>query len=176
MSDSANTVLRVFFIVTFIFNGVAVQGQTVPTASTKDALVVSLKMQAEQVRVGQMPWAILTVYNMSDQPVTLWNDSVSYRVYVYGKDGEAATTLVQREFTGRLRPGDVPLPEGPNAEPRPLLWPDGWPGDSYVRKVDLAYLYDLSVPGKYTAYAEVMDPVSHRWLRSKTVTFEMTTQ
>jgi hypothetical protein len=42
------------------------------------------------------------------------------------------------------------------------------------RKFQLAYLCDLSAPGEYTAYAEVMDPSSHRWLRTKAVTFEMT--
>ena len=40
-------------------------------------------------------------------------------------------------------------------------------GDSYVRKFELTYLYDLSAPGRYTAYAEVLDPSSHRWLRTK---------
>ncbi|WP_263368575.1 thiamine pyrophosphate-dependent enzyme [Edaphobacter bradus] len=75
--------------------------------------------------------------------------------------------------TSRLRPGDVPLPHGPDLGPS-IVWPAGGAGDSYVRKFELAYLYDLSAPGRYTAYAEVMDPSSHRWLRTKTVTFEMT--
>jgi hypothetical protein len=60
------------------------------------------------------------------------------------------------------------------SDKRAIVWPAGGAGDSFVRKFQLAYLYDLSAPGRYTAYAEVMDPSSHRWLRTKTVTFEMT--
>ena len=55
-----------------------------------------------------------------------------------------------------------------------IVWPEGGAGDSFVRKFELTYLYDLSAPGEYTAYAEVMASSSHRWLHTKTVTFEMT--
>ena len=64
-----------------------------------------------------------------------------------------------------LRSDDMVGPE--------IVWPEGYAGDSFVHKFELTYLYDLSAPGEYTAYAEVMDPSSHRWLRTKTVTFEM---
>jgi hypothetical protein len=47
------------------------------------------------------------------------------------------------------------------------------PRESGVRKFQLAYLYDLSSPGKYKVYAEVVDPITRRRLRTKTVTFEM---
>ncbi len=47
------------------------------------------------------------------------------------------------------------------------------PGESGVRKFQLAYLYDLSSPGKYKVYAEVVDPMTRKRLRTKTVTFEM---
>ena len=55
-----------------------------------------------------------------------------------------------------------------------------WSSDSTadrpsILKFELGYLYDLSAAGKYTVYAEVMDPSSHRWLRTQTVNFEMTT-
>jgi hypothetical protein len=128
-------------------------------------------MQAERVPVGRTPRAILTIYNMSDHILTI-SDRM-YRVYVYGKDGEAPSTLIERQITGRLRQDDVPLREDrgfPEA-----VFPAGGAGDSCVRNFDLTYLYDLSTPGRYTAYAEVMDPSSHRWLRTRTVTFEMTT-
>jgi hypothetical protein len=171
MNAPFNTGLRIAFILTVLFSSIVAPGQATQAASKSDALAVSLKMQTEQVQVGQMPWAILTVDNISDQPVTM-RDTM-YQVYVYGKDGEAPTTLVQRNLTGRLRPGDVLLLHGPDLGPS-TVWPAGGPGDSFVRKFQLAYLYDLSAPGRYTAYAEVMDPSSHRWLRTKTVTFEMT--
>ena len=165
MSAPFNTGLRIAFILTVLFSSIVASGQATQTASNSNALAVSLKMQTEQVQVGQMPWAILTVYNITDQPVIIQN---TMRVYVYGKDGEAPTTLPQRQLTGRLRPGDAPLPSSI------IVWPAGGAGDWFDRKFQLAYLYDLSAPGGYTAYAEVMDPSSHRWLRTKTVTFEMT--
>jgi hypothetical protein len=125
-------------------------------------------VQTEHVPAGQEPWAILNINNISDQPVIL-RDS-AYRVYVDGEKREARTTIVQRQFTDRLRADDVPLRSDENI-PAPTVWP----GESCVRKFQLTYLYDLSVPGSYTAYAEVMDPSSHRWLRTKMVTFEVTT-
>ena len=172
MSAPFNTGLRITFILTVLFSSIVASGQATQTASNSDALAVSLKMQTEQVQVGQTPWAILTVYNITDQPVIIQN---TMRVYVYGKDGEAPTTLPQRQLTGRLRPGDAPLNYTNNVDFSSIIvWPAGGAGDWYDRKFQLAYLYDLSVPGEYTAYAEVMDPSSHRWLRTKTVTFEMT--
>ncbi|HEY1963785.1 MAG TPA: hypothetical protein VGG59_02595 [Acidobacteriaceae bacterium] len=172
MSAPFNTGLRIAFIFTVLFSSIVARGQATQTASNSNALAVSLKMQSEQVQVGQTPWAILTVYNITDQPVIIDN---TMRVYVYGKDGEAPTTLPQRQLTFRLRPGEAPLSRTLNVDPVSIrLWPAGGAGDWCDRKFQLAYLYDLSAPGKYTAYAEAMDPSSHRWLRTKSVTFEMT--
>ena len=172
MSAPFNTGLRIAFILTVLFRSIVAPGQATQTASNSNALAVSLKMQTEQVQVGQTPWAILTVYNITDQPVIIQN---TMRVYVYGKDGEAPTTLPQRQLTGRLRPGDAPQNYTNNADISSIIvWPAGGAGDWCDRMFQLAYLYDLSAPGGYTAYAEVMDPSSHRWLRTKTVTFEMT--
>jgi len=140
--------LRIALILTVVFSGIVAHGQAAQPTPNNDALAAALKMQTEQIQVGQMPWAILTIYNLSDQPVTI-SDSM-YRVYVYGKDGEAPTTLVQRELTGRLRSGDSPLPRGPDGGSS-TVWPAGGAGDSCVRKFELGYLYDLSAPGRYTA-------------------------
>ncbi|HEY6448646.1 MAG TPA: hypothetical protein VIY53_19480 [Acidobacteriaceae bacterium] len=170
MTAFSNRRLRVFLVSTVILSFVAAHGQATQAAPERDALSVTLKMQSDRIQVGQMPWAILTIDNQSDQPVDI-RDSM-YRVYVYGRNGEAPTTPIQRQLTGRPNPGDVELPHGPDAGPS-RVWPAGGPGDSCVRKFELAYLYDLSAPGRYTAYAEVMDPSSRRWLRTKTVTFEM---
>ena len=174
MSATFNTGLRIAFILTTVLlPSIVADGQTTQVASKTDALAASLKMKTEQVQVGQTPWAILSVYNMTDQPVIIQDNM---RVYVYGKDGEAPTTLLQRQLTGRLRPGDPPLNTTLNVSTSSVtLWPVGGAGDLCDRRFELAYLYDLSARGGYTAYAEVMDPSSHRWLRTKTVTFEMTT-
>jgi hypothetical protein len=58
-------------------------------------------------------------------------------------------------------PSDVPLRADDQAGPQ-TLWPTGGAGDSVVHKFEVTYLYDLRAPGKYTAYAEVMDPSSHQ--------------
>jgi hypothetical protein len=113
--------LRIALILTVVFGGIVAHGQAAQPTRNNDALAVSQIMQTEQIQVGQMPWAILTVCNISDQPVT--TRDTRYRVYVYGKDGEAPTTLVQRQFTDRLRPGDVPLLHGPDVGPS--TWPAG---------------------------------------------------
>ena len=164
--------VRIALILTVLFcNGIA-PAQTAQKASISDVLVVSLKIQRDHGPVCRTLCAVLTVYNISDQPVIL--PDTSYRVYVYGKDGEAPMTLLQRQLSGRLRPGDTPLNDTLNASTSITVWPAGGAGDWLDRKFQLAYLYDLNAPGAYTAYAEVLDPSSHRWLRSKTVTFEMT--
>jgi uncharacterized protein YcfL len=172
MGASFDTRLRIASILTVLFCSVFAPCQTTQTASKSDSLAVSLKIEREQVQVGRTPWAVLTVYNTSDQPVIM--EDTSYRVYVYGKDGEAPTTLIQRQLTGRLRPGDAPLNYTLNVATSIIVWPAGGAADWFDRKFQLAYLYDLSAPGRYTAYADIMDPSSHRWLRTKTVTFEMT--
>jgi hypothetical protein len=67
------------------------------------------------------------------------------RVHVEGEKGEPRTTKVQRQSTGRLRPGEAALRADEYVVP--LISQ----GKSYVLKYQLAYLYDLSAPGKYTA-------------------------
>ncbi|HEY2016463.1 MAG TPA: hypothetical protein VGH38_23325 [Bryobacteraceae bacterium] len=161
---------RVVVLVAVALSGIVAHGQTRQLAPNNDSLAVSLKMKADQIQIGQKPWAIVTVSNITGQAV-IFRESMC-RVYVYGKDGEAPTTLVQREFTGTLRPSHAALRGDDNVGPQ-TVWPTGGAGDSLVREFDLTYLYDLSAPGKYTAYAEVLDPSSNQWLRSKPVTFEM---
>jgi uncharacterized protein YcfL len=136
MSAPFNNGLRIAFILTVLFSSIVAPGQATQTASNSNALAVSLKMQTEQVQVGQTPWAILTVYNMSDQPVTIRN--TMYRVYVYGKDGEAPTTLPQRHLTGRLRPGDAPLNYTLNVDTSIMVWPAGGAADWCDRKFQVA--------------------------------------
>ncbi len=142
-------------------------GTSAQEAPNNDSLAVWVEMQKEQIPIGQEPRAVLTLKNMGDRAVTIHEHM--YRVHVDGKDGEAPTTLVQRSITGRLRPGEAALRGDEMAGPYTV-----GPDESLVRKFLLSYLYDLSVPGKYTVYGEVMDPSSHRWVRTKPATFEMT--
>jgi hypothetical protein len=49
-----------------------------------------------------------------------------------------------------------------------------WPGmASEDRRFIVATLYDVSEPGKYTAYVEVIDPTTKKWVRTKAVKFEV---
>jgi len=136
-------------------------------APNNDSLAVWVEMQKEQIPIGLEPLAVLTMKNMSDRAVSI--HEYMYRAHVDGNDGEAPTTLVQRSITQRLRPGEAALRADEMSGPYTI-----WPDESLVRKFRLSYLYDLSVVGKYTVYCEVMDPLSHRWVRTKPATFEMT--
>ena len=142
--------------------------QTPPSQS--DSITLKLSIEKEQIAIGQSPWADLAVKNLSDHEIPLhgW----MCRVHVEGEKGEAPTTYVQRAITHRLRPGEADLRGDENY--LPLISP----GKSYIQKFRLDYLYDLSVPGKYTVYAEVMDPSTQKsstpkWLRTNTVQFTM---
>ena len=141
-------------------------GARAQEAPNTDSLAVWVEMQKEQIPIGQEPLAVLTMKNESDRAVSIHEHM--YRAHIDGKDGEAPTTLVQRSITGKLRPGEAALRADEMSGPYTI-----WPEESLVRKFRLSYLYDLSLPGKYTVYCEVMDPLSHRWVRTKPVTFEM---
>lgn len=141
------------------------------TASSTDqpaSIAVSLAVDKDHVPINQMPktpWANLTVKNLTDHEVII-HDTM-YQVHVDGEKGEPPTTLEQRRITGKLRPGESQLRADEMS-----LWTLA-PGESGVRKFQLAYLYDLSSPGKYKVYAEVVDPTTRKRLRSNTVIFEM---
>jgi hypothetical protein len=105
------------------------------------------------------------VKNLTDESIIIHN--YMYRVYVEGDKGEPPTTLFQRQMTWRLKPGDVSLPTDEHA-----VWNIA-PERSDDMKFQLAYLYDLSVPGEYSVYAEVVDPSSQKWLRTNTVKFKV---
>ncbi|MFY9644346.1 MAG: hypothetical protein WAK29_04160 [Terriglobales bacterium] len=139
-----------------------------------ESIAVNLSIERKQVAIGQSPWVDLTVENLSDHSIALHGRMC--RVRVEGEKGEPPTTKVQRQMTDRLRPGEAPLREDENF--LPMIWPKDIPGDSYTQKWKLDYLYDLSAPGKYTVYAECMDPSTEKsstpkWLRTNTVQFTM---
>ena len=135
-----------------------------------ESITVNLSIEKEQIALGQSPWAVLTVKNLSnhEMPIHGW----MYRVHVEGENGEAPTTYVQRAITRRLRPGEADL-----RTDEQFLWTIS-PGKSDIHKFMLDYLYDLSVPGKYTVYVEVVDPSTEKsstqkWLRTNIVQFTM---
>jgi len=146
------------------------------TMSKTATLELSVAVPIEHIPFGQNPWVHLTVKNLGNEEIAYPRE----RVYVEGPKGEPPTTLVQRSITGRLKPGDTPIPPTGFS---PLIAPAGWPGDTFTMKYDLSYLYKFKELGKYTVYIEVFDRLSEKpnaksdndnWLRSPVATFELT--
>jgi hypothetical protein len=133
-------------------------------------IAVSIGLPQKQIPAGQKPWAFLTVENLGG------NVTIAFprdRVHVEGEAGEPPTTLYQRQVTQTLQPGEPQLRMGG-------FEPEIWPTFSSDRKYDLSGFYDLSKPGKYTVYIEVLDVSAPEtkhgtglWVRSKTVPFEI---
>lgn len=157
--------MRLAIIATIVISSISIGAQNAASASKQNSIAVSLSIKEQQVPVGQSPWAILSVENVTDETIEIHNHM--YRVYVEGDKGEAPTTLVERQMTGRYKAGDVPLRADENS-----VWSIA-PGRSDDHRFQLTYLYDLSAPGEYTVYAEVQDPYSRKWLRTNTVKFKM---
>jgi hypothetical protein len=150
-------------------NAQAVQATSQSASATSKSVTVALSivLPKEHIPVGQTPWVFLTVKNLSSDVISYPQD----RVYVAGEQSESPTTLRQRQLTHRRQPGEPSILGGgfePNIEP----------GGSFTRKYDLSQLYDLSKPGKYTVYIEVLDEFNSNrgkgsWVRSPIATFEI---
>jgi hypothetical protein len=157
---------RLAFIAMIVTSGISIGTQTAAPAPKQNSIAVGLKMKEQEVPIGQSPWAILSVKNLTDEEIEIHN--YMYRVHVEGEKGEPPTTLVQRQMTGRLKRGD---PAGADWTEH-VLWSIA-PDRSDDLKFQLDYLYDLSAPGEYTVYAEVMDPYRQKWLRTNTAHFKV---
>jgi hypothetical protein len=130
-------------------------------------MAVSIVLPKEQVPAGQPILAQLTVKNLASQTISFPHD----RVHVEIKGGEAPTKLRQRQLTQTLRPGEPQLRSGG-------FEPEIEPGNSSLREYDLSQLYDLSKPGTYSVYIEVLDVSASKhnagvWVRSNTAQFEI---
>lgn len=165
MNVSQNFALPLAAIVLLAVSSISSYGQNEPSKAQRPGIAVSIVMEKDKVPVGQMPMAILTVKNLTDQEIVIHNSM--YQAYVEGDKGEAPTTLEQRRLTHRLRPGEADL-RGDEM----VIWTLR-PGESGVRRFQLGYLYHLNSPGKYKVYIEVVDPTTRKPLRTKSVTFEI---
>lgn len=133
-------------------------------------IAVSLALPQKQIPAGQKPWVVLTVENLGGNVTSAFPED---RVHVEGEAGEPPTTLYQRQVTHTLRPGERELMSGGYE-------PEIWPTFSKDMKYDLSLFYDLSKPGKYTVYIEVLDVSAPEtkhgaglWVRSETAPFEV---
>ena len=147
------------------------QGSTPP--SQGPSLAASLKLDNEHVTVGEKPQAVLTLKNISQQEKCFRTANSLYRVHVEGKNGGPPETEFQRHLRGEVRPGDGPAPvEGPGDC---VNIPAGGP---IFLTYDLTMFYDLSAPGTYTVYLEILDESKDKigsgvWLRTNIAQFEM---
>jgi hypothetical protein len=142
-------------------------------------IAVSVALPRKQIPAKQKPWVVLTVENLGGNVTSAFPET---RVHVEGGAGEPPTTLYQRQITHTLRPGERELMGGFQPSIGPALSEDG-PKFAADMKYDLSLLYDLSKPGKYAVYIEVLDVSAPEtkhgaglWVRSKAVPFEIQAQ
>jgi len=134
-------------------------------ANPSPAITVSISLQKDKVPLGESPWVLFAVKNLTDHEIVI-EDSMC-RLHVEGEKGERPRTPASKVITNRFQSRVATL--------RPVVYVP-WiiaPGETSIHKYKLAYLFDLSDPGQYTIYIEVMDPSSHKWLRTNTANFEM---
>ena len=146
--------------------------QSVSTPSPH-SISFTIGVPREPVPAGEKLWISVTVKNLTsiEIPLPEWN------VHIEKNAVEPPTTLRQRQVTGKMLPGEPDLRSGG-------FVPFIEPGGSFTQKTDATQLYDLSQPGKYTAYIELEDEVelksgawisasNRRVMRSSTASFEI---
>ena len=138
-----------------------------------DVLAVSATVKQENVPVGQTPEVVVLIENRSNLRLCLSTSSLHYSVHVDGEKVQPQETEQQRHRHGEFRPGDhSDLMDGP------VVCRDTSPGIPWRRIFDLSQFYDMSQPGRYTAYVDVLDEYTKRaeggtWLRTNRVHFEI---
>lgn len=148
---------------------VLAQGRQPSASSSKkeDLISLNLTVPQEKISLGQKVWVSLTVKNLGKEQIS-YPES---RVHVDGERDEPPTTLRQRQLTHTRHPGE-PSILGGGFEPAIE------PGGSFTRKYELSQLYDLSRPGRYTVYIDVLSESNSNsgggeWIRSPKVQFEI---
>jgi hypothetical protein len=177
MAQFNSSVLSLIALVAITASGHFGYAQTSSTGVQPEVLdsksahiAVSIALPKKQIPAGQKPRVVLTVENLGGNLTILFPPD---RVRVVGEAGEPPTTLYQRQVTQTLRPGEPGLMMGG-------FEPEIRPSFSSDREYDLSMFYNLSKPGKYTVYIEVLDVSAPEtkhgaglWVRSKTVQFEI---
>lgn len=151
------------FVLFFAFVCNCLQGQNTKAESQPVGIALSIAVQKSKVPAGQSPIVIFGVENLGPREIAVHD----YIFHVEGENGEPETTYIQRLITHKLRTGEAEMRADAYA-----VWTI-MPGTSEDRKIKVSELYDVSSPGKYTAYVEVMDPSSKKWVRTRTVKFEI---
>jgi hypothetical protein len=140
---------------------VSLEGQT--TVSRAPAIDVSIGLQKEKVPVDESPYVFLRVENLTVREITISEPTP----HVEGEKGELPMKALPEIITDGFQPR---IPTLKTVVYVPWTIP---PKDSSIHKYQLGYFFDLSHQGRYTVYMEVMDPSSHKWLRTNSAKFEM---
>lgn len=166
MNKSQQFVLRLATVVVIASSGICLGGQTVAPSSQIDSITVSMTLDKDHFPVGQSPNVRVTMSNQTDHNIPFHFNML--RLHIEGESGEPRTEIRQRMATGKLLPGEAPLREDEynSQDVIPVR-------ESITRTIRTKFFYDLSAPGKYTAYVDVRDPISGKWLRTNTAQFEV---
>lgn len=127
---------------------------------------ISVSAPPAKISAGETPWLIVTVENLTDEEIAYPGQ---YRVHIEGPHGEVPTTLLQRQVTHTLKPGEPSLMEGGFQNTIK-------PHSSFTMRYDLPKFYELS-PGNYTIFIELEDEIKTSnptirqglWVRSDTI-------
>jgi hypothetical protein len=160
--------LRLVAVLVVLTSGIRLSAQLGASTSQADSIAVSIALDKDHFPVGQSPLVILKMNNLTDQDLYLHGDWL--QLHIEGENGEPPTTLRQRMATGKLLPGEARLRDDEYSQEVISS------GGSRTQTIYAKYLYDLSVLGRYTVYVDVKDPLSGRWLRTKTEKFEIQAQ
>jgi hypothetical protein len=144
------------------------KAQSAKEAQHAVGIVLSIAVPKNKLPAGQSPVIIFGVENVSPSDFVIHD--YMYRLHVDGEHGEPPTTYRQRLITHKLRAGEAEMGSDEWVEWRIF------PGMSDDRRLQVSGYYDVSAPGKYSAYVEVEDPTSGKWLRTRTVKFEIVTE
>jgi hypothetical protein len=152
---------------------ISLDAQAPSPASQSPSVTVSIVLEKDHLTVGQKPWAILTIKNISHQELIISTASHLIRVHVEGKDGELSRTEQHRHIHGDYRFG-----YGGCLVDGLVLCGLIAPGSSDFERFDLTEYYDLSEAGKYSVYMEIYDPLGPKdgsgiWLRTNTARFKI---
>lgn len=158
-----NSTAYLFFVVTCLATHAQTSTQLVKYPDESKNLTLLLKSQA-CFYSGEKPEVKLHVGNRMDREMPLPDGLV----HVECDGQEAPTTLLQRQWTHTQHSGE------------PELMPTGYrpfisPTDIFVTTYQLSYFYDLTRPGRCTAYIDVLDVHSEPplQLRSNVVHFNL---
>ena len=164
MKNSCRVIL-VAFLVGFAVIVPSAVGQTTSAAQVNKSILVSAAMKSSVIPVGQSPILVLSITNAGDEEQLFPLERT--RVYVEDQSGERPNTYIQRSLTNRLRSGERTM-RGDEYE----FWTIA-SGQTGVHSFQLSYFYDLNAIGDYTAYMEVYDAPTRKWLRTNSVVFSV---